>query len=287
VSGTAVGKGRIAARFGALRAEGRAALVAYVTAGDPDPDRSLAILQGLPAAGADLIELGMPFTDPMADGPAIQAANLRALAAGASLRGTLDLVRAFRRGDDRTPVVLMGYANPIFQYGTDRFAADAVAAGIDGMIVVDAPSEEDGVIGNPLRAAGLDYIRLATPTSDDARMPAILQRSSGFLYYVSIAGITGTRAPDYGAVATAVARLKRHTDLPVVVGFGIREPAQAAEVARAADGAAVGTAFVEAVRTALDGGGDPVASVLDLAARLSAAVRGARSAAGAVEGMAG
>ncbi len=268
--------GRIARRFAALRSAGRAGFVSYVTAGDPDLERSFQILRGLPAAGADVIELGMPFTDPMADGPAIQAANLRALAAGASLRRTLEMVQRFRAGDDDTPIVLMGYVNPIFQYGVPAFVRDAVAAGIDGLIVVDAPAEEDELLCLPATAGGLDFIRLATPTTDDLRLPAVLQRSSGFLYYVSIAGITGTAAPDQGAVAAAVTRLRQHTGLPIAVGFGIREPAQAAAVARAADAAVVGSALVEAVARGLEPGGDPVRSVLDLVGRLSAAVHGAR-----------
>ncbi|MFC3228058.1 tryptophan synthase subunit alpha [Marinibaculum pumilum] len=277
---------RIARRFAALKAEGRAGFVAYVTAGDPDLDRSAEILRGLPGAGADIIELGMPFTDPMADGPAVQAANLRALAAGASLKRTLEMVARFREGDGDTPIVLMGYANPVFSYGVPAFVRDASAAGVDGLIIVDTPTEEDAMINIPAFEAGIDPIRLATPTTDEARLPAILQRTSGFLYYVSIAGITGTRAPDHGAVAAAVRRLRQHTELPIAVGFGIREPAQAAAVARAADAAVVGSALVDAVRQALEAGSDPVAPVLDKVRELAGAVRSARAEGAAAQGAA-
>jgi tryptophan synthase alpha chain len=236
---------RIERRFAALREEGRAGLVTYLTAGDPDPDTSARLFSGLPAAGADLIEIGMPFSDPMADGPLIQEAGQRALKQGMTLRRTLALVRGLRRGDDATPIVLMGYYNPIYRYGADAFARDAVSAGVDGVIVVDLPPEEDAELTGPARAAGLDFVRLATPTSDDRRLPRIVERASGFIYYVAIAGITGTRSADAASVAAAVTRLRRFTQLPVAVGFGIRTPEQAAEVARAADAAVVGSALVQ------------------------------------------
>jgi tryptophan synthase alpha chain len=236
---------RIERRFAALREEGRAGLVTYLTAGDPDPDTSARLLGGLAAAGADLIEIGMPFSDPMADGPAIQEAGQRALKAGMSLRRTLALVRELRRADDETPIVLMGYYNPIYRYGPESFAQDAAAAGVDGVIVVDLPPEEDAELTKPARRAGLDFIRLATPTSDDQRLPRIVEHASGFIYYVAVAGITGTRSADAASVAAAVTRLRRFTGLPIAVGFGIRTPQQAAEVARAADAAAIGTALVQ------------------------------------------
>ena len=235
---------RIDRRFAALRAAGRAGLVTFVTAGDPDHATSLALLKGLPAAGADVIELGMPFTDPMADGPAIQASSLRALRAGASLRRTLDLVRAFREDDDETPIVLMGYYNPIFVYGVEPFLVDAVAAGVDGLIVVDLPPEEDDELCLPALAAGLAFIRLATPTTDDGRLPAVLTNTSGFVYYVSITGITGAGAPEPDRVENAVARVRRHTELPIAVGFGVKTPEQAAAIARFADAVVVGSALV-------------------------------------------
>jgi len=273
---------RLTRRFAALARADRAGFVAYLTAGDPDFDSSLALFKGLAEAGADLIEMGMPFSDPMADGPAIQAAGLRALAAGGSLRRTLDLVRAFRADDDATPVVLMGYYNPIYRYGVDAFLADAGAAGVDGLIVVDLPPEEDAELCLPARAAGLHFIRLAAPTTDDARLPTVLRNASGFLYYVSIAGITGTTAAAAGTVEAAVARLRRQTDLPIAVGFGIREPGQAAAVAKRADAVVVGTALVQAVADNLDadGGAGPglEAAVLGLARTLAAAVHGARGA---------
>jgi tryptophan synthase alpha chain len=236
---------RIEQRFAALRKEGRAGLAAYLTAGDPDPGTSARLFGGLAEAGADLIEIGMPFSDPMADGPAIQAAGQRALKQGMTLRRTLALVRELRRADEATPIVLMGYYNPIYCYGPERFAQDAVAAGVDGVIVVDLPPEEDAELTGPARAASLDFIRLATPTSDDRRLPRIVERASGFIYYVAVAGITGTRSADAASVAAAVTRLRRFTGLPIAVGFGIRTPQQAAEVARAADAAAIGTALVQ------------------------------------------
>jgi tryptophan synthase alpha chain len=269
--------GRIARRFAGLKSEGRGGLVTFVTAGDPDFETSLALVKGLPAAGADLIELGMPFTDPMADGPAIQASSLRALKAGQRMTRTLELVRAFRATDADTPIVLMGYYNPIYSYGVEAFLRDAVAAGVDGLIVVDLPPEEDDELCLPALAAGVNFIRLATPTTDDRRLPAVLTNTSGFVYYVSILGITGTRSAAAGDVSSAVARLKRHTDLPVAVGFGIKTPAQAAEVARAADAAVVGSALVSRIADNLDAKGKPkpglVDDVLGLVRDLAAGVR--------------
>ena len=224
---------RIDRRFAALKQESRAALVTFTMAGDPDSDTSLAIAKALPKAGADMIELGMPFTDPMADGPAIQAAGLRALKAGARMTKTLALVREFRNGDDATPIVLMGYYNPIYIYGVDKFLVDAKAAGVDGLIVVDLPPEEDEELCLPALKAGLNFIRLATPTTDDKRLPAVLNNTSGFVYYVSIAGVTGSAAPDASKIATAVTRIKRHTKLPVAVGFGVRTRPGARHRARA------------------------------------------------------
>jgi tryptophan synthase alpha chain len=271
---------RIDARFAALKREGRAALITFVTAGDPDPDTSVAILRALPKAGADLIELGMPFTDPMADGPAIQASSLRALRAGQTMKKTLAMVRDFRRTDDATPVVLMGYYNPIYIYGVDRFLADAGAAGVDGLIVVDLPPEEDDELCLPALAAGFNFIRLATPTTDDKRLPAVLANTSGFVYYVSIAGITGMAAPDTGKVAAAVARIKRHTGLPIAVGFGVKTAAHAAAIAEVADGVVVGSALIDALRGSLDkdmkATDMTVQAVTDLAHNLAAGVRGAR-----------
>ncbi|MGA2129066.1 MAG: tryptophan synthase subunit alpha [Xanthobacteraceae bacterium] len=271
---------RIDRRFAALAAEGRAGLVTFVTAGDPDPAASLAILRALPAAGADVVELGMPFTDPMADGPAIQASSQRALKAGQTMRKTLEMVRAFRRDDERTPIVLMGYYNPIYVYGVERFLPDAIAAGIDGLIVVDLPPEEDDELCLPALRAGLNFIRLATPTTDDRRLPAVLANTSGFVYYVSITGITGMATPDAGRVADAIARIKRHTALPVAVGFGVRTPEQARAIATGADAVVVGSALVDAVRQSLDAGGKAtprtVPAVTDLVARLADGVRGAR-----------
>jgi tryptophan synthase alpha chain len=269
---------RIDRRFAALKSEGRAALVTFVTAGDPDPETALAILRALPGAGADVVELGMPFTDPMADGPAIQLSSQRALKAGQTMGRTLDLVRKFRGGDDATPIVLMGYYNPIYVYGVARFLADARAAGIDGLIVVDLPPEEDEELCLPALAAGLNFIRLATPTTDDRRLPAVLKNTSGFVYYVSITGITGAAAPDAGKVASAVARIKRHTQLPVAVGFGVRTAEQAAAIAAGADGVVVGSALVNALKATLGQSGKgtagSVAAVTGLVAELARGVRG-------------
>jgi tryptophan synthase alpha chain len=271
---------RIDKRFAALKAEGRAALVTFTMAGDPDTATSLAIAKALPKAGADVIELGMPFTDPMADGPAIQAAGVRALKAGQTLKKTLALVRDFRAGDDTTPIVLMGYYNPIYIYGVDKFLVDAKSAGVDGLIVVDLPPEEDEELCLPALKAGLNFIRLATPTTDDKRLPAVLNNTSGFVYYVSITGITGSAAPDAGKVAGAVARIKRHTKLPVAVGFGVRTAEQARAIAQGADGVVVGSALVEALRQSLkDGKATPatVKSVTDLVAQLAQGVRSAKA----------
>jgi len=270
---------RIDRRFATLTAEGRAALVTFLTAGDPDEAASRAILAALPKAGADVIELGMPFTDPMADGPAIQAASLRALSAGQDMRKTLAMVRDFRNRDDATPIVLMGYYNPIYVYGVDQFLADAGAAGIDGLIVVDLPPEEDDELCVPALRAGLNFIRLATPTTDDKRLPAVLANTSGFVYYVSVTGITGAAAPDAARVGEAVARIKRHTGLPVAVGFGVRNAEAAAAIARGADGVVVGSALIDALKATLDADGKAtartVAAVTDLVAQLAAGVRGA------------
>ena len=273
---------RIETRFAALSAAGRAGLVTFITAGDPDRATSAAILAGLPAAGADVIELGMPFTDPMADGPSIQAAGLRALASGASMRQTLAMVREFRRGEDATPIVLMGYYNPIYVYGVDAFLTDALEAGADGVIVVDLPPEEDDELCRPARDAGLHFIRLATPTTDERRLKAVLADTAGFIYYVSIAGITGAASPEVAAVAAAVGRLRRRTNLPIVVGFGIKDAAQTAAVAAVADGAVVGSALVDRVAAGLDekgrAGPGLVEGVLDLVRELRGGVeRAARA----------
>ena len=274
---------RIDARFAQLRQDGRSAFVTFVMAGDPDPETSLAIVKALPQAGADVIELGMPFTDPMADGPSIQAAGLRALRAGMTLKKTLALVKRFRETDDATPIVLMGYYNPIYIYGVDSFLVDAKAAGVDGLIIVDLPPEEDTELCVPALKAGLNFIRLATPTTDDKRLPAVLANTSGFVYYVSITGITGAAAADATMVSGAVARIKRHTSLPVCVGFGIRTPETARAIAENSDGAVVGTALVDALRGSLDAEGKAtpktVGAVADLVAALAQGVRGARQAA--------
>ncbi len=244
---------RLTDRFARCRRVGRAALVTYVMAGDPDRDTSLALMHGLVAGGTDIIELGLPFTDPMADGPAIQAAGLRALAAGQTTAGTLDLVRDFRRHDQATPIVLMGYYNPIYVYGPERFAADAVAAGVDGCIVVDLPPEVDAEFRLPATQAGLDLIRLATPTSDARRLATVVGGAGGFIYYVSVTGITGAAAADPERLKPALAAIRSATDLPVVVGFGVRTPAQVAALAEIADGVVVGTALIEALAATLDG----------------------------------
>jgi tryptophan synthase alpha chain len=271
---------RIPARFAKNAAAGRASLVTFVTAGDPDPVTSLALLKALPAAGADLIELGMPFSDPMADGPAVQWSSMRALKSGMTLKGTLDLVTRFRKTDAQTPIVLMGYYNPIYVYGVEKFLIDAKAAGVDGLIVVDLPPEEDAELCIPALAAGLNFIRLATPTTDDKRLPAVLNNTSGFVYYVSITGITGTATPDFSKVSDAVARIKRHTDLPVAVGFGVKTPEHAAAIAKGADGVVVGSALVEAIRISLDAEGHAtektVSAVTDLVSSLADAVRGVK-----------
>jgi tryptophan synthase alpha chain len=274
---------RIDTRFAELKREGRAAFVTFLMAGDPDLKSSLDIIKALPAAGADIIEIGMPFTDPMADGPAIQASGLRALKAGTTLKKTIAMVRDFRSGDGATPIILMGYYNPIYIYGVDRFLADAKAAGVDGLILVDMPAEEDDELCIPALKAGLNFIRLATPTTDDKRLPAVLANTSGFVYYVSITGITGSASADTEQVAAAVARIKRHTQLPVCVGFGIRTPDQARAIASRADGAVVGTALVDALCGSLDAEGratgKTVAAVADLVASLAQGVRGAKQAA--------
>ena len=270
--------GRIGRRFAALKAARRGGLVTFVTAGDPDYRTSREIVLGLPAAGADIIELGMPFSDPMADGPAIQAASLRALNSGMKLAGCLELVREFRAADDATPIVLMGYYNPIYSYGVDKFLAEARKAGVDGLIIVDLPPEEDTELCLPALKAGLNFIRLATPTTDDKRLPAVLANTSGFVYYVSIMGITGTKSATDAAIRDAVERLRRHTDLPIGVGFGIKTPEQAHAVSRTADAAVVGTAIVERVVAGLDGEGRPkpglAGPVLDFVRELAAGVRG-------------
>jgi tryptophan synthase alpha chain len=274
---------RIDARFAELNKQGRSAFVTFLMAGDPDAATSLAIIQALPQAGADIIEVGMPFTDPMADGPAIQAAGLRALKAGMTLKKTLELVRAFRKKDDATPLVLMGYYNPIYIYGVDRFLTDAKSAGVDGLIIVDLPPEEDTELCLPTMKAGLNFIRLATPTTDDKRLPAVLANTSGFVYYVSITGITGAAGADAAVVGEAVSRIKRHTQLPVCVGFGIRTPEAARGIAQHADGAVVGSALVDALRASLDADGrataKTVAAVVDLTASLAQGVHGAKQAA--------
>nr|WP_210312010.1 tryptophan synthase subunit alpha [Afipia massiliensis] len=266
-----------------MKKEGRAAFVTFMMCGDPDLATSLEIIKALPKAGADIIEIGMPFTDPMADGPAIQAAGLRALKAGTTLKKTLGVVRDFRKDDATTPIVLMGYYNPIYIYGVDKFLADAKSAGVDGLIIVDLPPEEDTELCIPAMKAGLNFIRLATPTTDDKRLPAVLANTSGFVYYVSITGITGSASADTAQVSAAVARIKRHTQLPVCVGFGIRTPEAAAGIAQAANGAVVGSALIDALRATLDSEGHATAktvpAVADLAAALAQGVRGAKQAA--------
>jgi tryptophan synthase alpha chain len=274
---------RIDTRFAELKQQGRAAFITFLMAGDPDPATALEILKALPKAGADIIEIGMPFTDPMADGPAIQAAGLRALKAGMTLKKTLKMVRGFRDHDATTPLVLMGYYNPIYIYGVDKFLVDAKSAGVDGLIIVDLPPEEDEELCLPAMRAGLNFIRLATPTTDDKRLPAVLANTSGFVYYVSITGITGSASADTAVVGAAVARIQRHTQLPVCVGFGIRTPEAARGIAQQADGAVVGTALVDALRGSLDAEGratpGTVDAVADLVAALALGVRGAKQAA--------
>ncbi|OHC35277.1 MAG: tryptophan synthase subunit alpha [Pseudomonadales bacterium RIFCSPLOWO2_12_59_9] len=266
---------RLQTRFAELKQQNRAALVTFVTAGDPGYDASLAILKGLPAAGADVIELGMPFTDPMADGPAIQLANIRALAGKQNLAKTLQMVREFREGNQDCPLVLMGYFNPIHHYGVPRFIADAKAAGVDGLIVVDLPPEHNADLCDPAQAAGLDFIRLTTPTTDDARLPKVLNGSSGFVYYVSVAGVTGAGAATLEHVQEAVTRLRRHTELPISIGFGIRTPEHAATIARLADGVVVGSALVDQIANAQNDQ-QAVDGVLSLCQQLAEGVRGAR-----------
>ncbi|CAN7318758.1 tryptophan synthase subunit alpha [Caulobacter sp. LjRoot300] len=269
-------KDRIDRRFAALKAENRAGFVSYVMAGDPDAATALAILEGLPAAGADLIELGFPFSDPMAEGPTIQRASQRALAQKMTLNGTLDLVRAFRQGDDDTPLILMGYLNPLMNKGFETFAREAAQAGVDGLIVVDCPPEEADPLADALEAHGVSLIRLAAPTTDDARLPAVVRRTSGFLYYVSVAGVTGVKSADAGDVAPAVARLRAASGLPVAVGFGIRTPEQAAAVARIADAAVVGSALVDEIESAAKMNENVTEKVLLKASELAKAVRSAR-----------
>lgn len=267
---------RIDARFAALKAQGRAGFIAYVMAGDPTRDQALEILRGLPAAGADIIELGFPFSDPMAEGPPIQRAALRGLKAGLTLKGTLDLARAFRGGDADTPLILMGYLNPIETHGYEAFARDAATAGVDGVIVVDCPPEEAGPLNDALDAAQVSLIRLATPTSDDARLKVIAERTSGFVYYVSVAGVTGVKEADAGSVAPAVARVRAASGLPVAVGFGIKTPERAAQVAQVADAVVAGSVLVDEVAAALSENADPVRRVLDRVKTLGDAVRRAR-----------
>jgi tryptophan synthase alpha chain len=271
---------RIDRRFAELAREGRVALVTFTMAGDPDARTSLEILKALPKAGADVVELGMPFTDPMADGPAVQAGGLRALKAGQDMKKTLGMIRAFRKDNDTTPIVLMGYYNPIYIYGVTKFLADAKEAGVDGLIVVDLPPEEDEELCIPALNAGLNFIRLATPTTDDGRLPAVLANTSGFVYYVSITGITGSAAPDAGKVHNAVTRIKRHTRLPVAVGFGVRTAKQARSIAQSAEGVVVGSALVDAIKNSLDKNGKATAktvkAVTTLVTELAGGVRGAK-----------
>jgi tryptophan synthase alpha chain len=268
---------RIADTFAALRAEGRGALIPFLEAYDPDPATSMAILHGMPEAGADLIEIGMPFTDPMADGPTIQAAGRRGLLAGASLARVLEMVREFRAEEDATPIVLMGYLNPILAYGPACFCRDAAAAGVDGLIVVDLPTEETGLLSGHAAEHGLDIVRLVAPTTDDARLPAVLRGCSGFVYYVSITGVTGTRTASSDELEAAIPRIRAHTDLPIAVGFGVRSPAQAAAAVRAGDAAVVASALIDTLAASLDDAGharpDTVRRVLDQVRDLAAAIR--------------
>jgi tryptophan synthase alpha chain len=261
---------RIAKRFAALKSEGRAGLVTFITAGDPDPQTCAAILDGLPAAGADVIEIGMPFSDPMADGPVIQASSLRAIRAGQKMTGTLAMVKRFRQRDGDTPIILMGYFNPIHKYGVEKFATDASAAGVDGLIIVDLPPEEEAELKRPADRTGLSIIRLVSPNTSDGRIATLMNGSSGFVYYVSITGITGTRSAEASGVAKSVARIRKATELPVAVGFGIKTPAQAEEIARVADAAVVGSAIVERIAA-----GD-AKSVLGYVSELAQGVRRAR-----------
>ena len=274
------GSTRIDRRFAALKKEGRPALVTFVTAGDPDHDTSLAIIKALPKAGADIIELGMPFSDPMADGPAVQASGQRALKSGQTLKRTLAMVGQFRATDPDTPIILMGYYNPIYSYGNERFLNDAKAIGVDGLIIVDLPPEADDELCLPALKIGLNFIRLATPTTDDKRLPAVLKNTSGFVYYVSILGITGMASPDASKVAKAVERIKRHTTLPVAVGFGVKTAAQARAIGRTADGVVVGSAIVGAVKDSLDANGratkKTVSAVVELVAELADGVHASR-----------
>ena len=270
--------GRIRGRFELLKTENRGGLITFVTAGDPDPETSRELVLGLANAGADLIELGMPFTDPMADGPAIQASSLRALSAGASMVKTLELAQAFRASDNKTPLVLMGYFNPIYIYGVEQFLSDARAAGVDGLIAVDLPPEEDAELCLPALDAGVNFIRLATPTTDDERLPAVLANTNGFIYYVSVMGITGTKSVPEDAVRIAVERLRRHTELPIAVGFGIKTAKQAAVIAGIADAAVVGSSIVDKIAAQLDGSGHAkpnlVTNVLSFVSELAQGVRG-------------
>jgi tryptophan synthase alpha chain len=261
---------RIAARFAELKAQGRAAFVPFITAGDPDFEISRAILEALPGAGADVIELGMPFSDPMADGPAVQASSLRALNAGATIARTMDLVRGFRQRDDKTPIVLMGYYNPVHARGADVFVREAAAAGVDGFIIVDLPPEEDAVLLKPAQAAGIDIIRLVTPTTHDARLVKVLNGASGYLYYVAITGVTGTKSFAEDDVKAALTRIKKVTDLPVAVGFGIRTPAQAAQIARIADAAVVGSAIVNVIAEKQGAGRDAIVTAVSELCRVLA-----------------
>jgi tryptophan synthase alpha chain len=271
---------RISDCFAALAREKRAALVTYVMAGDPDPVTAQTIINALPAAGADIIEIGMPFSDPMADGDAIQQAGLRALKAGMSLKGTLETARHFRKINTTTPIIIMGYYNPIYIYGVEAFLKDAKASGVDGLIIVDLPPEMDAELCLPALKAGIAFIRLATPTTDDKRLPTVLRNASGFVYYVSMTGITGGKIADYSHVATAVARIKHHTALPVAVGFGVKTPADAAAIAAGADGVVVGTALINAMKATLDAEDKAtdksVAAVTDLVASLALAIKNTR-----------
>ena len=269
---------RLDTRFSMLAAERRTALVTYVMAGDPDANTSIGLLAALPAAGADIIELGMPFSDPIADGPAIQAAGRRALEAGQTLSGTLAMAKRFREGDSDTPLILMGYLNPIYRYGVEAFLIEAKAAGVDGLIIVDCPPEEDDEICLPARRAGLAFVRLVAPTTTEARLPDILENAAGFVYFVSITGVTGAAAADAGQVAEGVARLRRETNLPVVAGFGVKNAESAKAIAEAADGVAVGSALVEAIRLSLDGGGasaSTMAATTQVVSKLAEGVRAA------------